>query len=258
MSQSSWQVEALLTGNWRAATSVLVSNGPHHMIVDTGMPHLAPQLVAALERKGLKPTDIHMLVNTHFHVDHVLNNSLFPGSVIYASQQGHDWCSALYSDLRDDLNWEKLVLKYYPETFEYEKARDLMATLRKLALRWWDPKRLGAASQFRWIERDPLPEGFQSLMTSGHVPGHLSLLLPSSQGGAPTVIAGDALLCRQENAPVLTMIPHNHQEFVRDRARILATKGRILPGHDQEFALSPSPELPGESGTSPPPVGSKP
>ncbi len=245
MSESNWQVEVLLAGNWRAATTVLVSNEQHHLIVDTGMPHQASKLISALEQRGLKPKDIRMVVNTHYHIDHVLNNSLFPSSVIYATQQAYDWSSSLYSDLRDDLNWEKLILKYYPETFEYERARELMATLRKLALRWWDPKRLGDASQFRWIEKDPLPEGFEPLTTSGHVPGHLSLLIETAQSGPLTVIAGDALLCRDQNAPVLTMIPHNRNQFERDRAQILAKSGRILPGHDQEFSLPPRPGLEG-------------
>ena len=39
------------------------------------------------------------------------------------SQESHDWCRAVYSDLLDQQNWETLILKYYPETFEYEKSQ---------------------------------------------------------------------------------------------------------------------------------------
>ena len=233
MAKPAWKVDVLLAGSWRGATSVLISNGRHHIVVDTGLPHEAHQLLSALAEKGLKPSDVETVIDTHFHVDHVLNNSLFPSSLIYATQQSYDWCRSMYSDLLDDQNWETLVLKYYPETHEYERAREKMEGLRKFALRWWDEKRLGSSSQFRWIEREGLPEGLASLVTSGHVPGHLSVIVPTA--GQATVIAGDALLSSNNHAQVLTMIPHNREQFERDCARVLSMPGRVLPGHDLEF-----------------------
>ncbi len=236
MRDTVWKVETLLTGSWRGATSVLASNGRYRMIVDTGMPHEMPLLAKALEERGLKPTDINAVINTHFHVDHVLNNSLFSRSQIFASQKSYDWCRSLYSDLRDDAHWEKLLLKYYPETFEHEKAAARMKQLRKLALRWWDAKRLGSPGQFRWLESQPLPEGIESLITSGHVPGHVSLIVHTAD--QPTIIAGDALLSRDQNGQALTMIPHNREQFARDRERILSMRGHILPGHDLGFSIA--------------------
>lgn len=233
-----WKVRVLLSGSWRGATSVLISNGRYHIVVDTGMPHEAPQLAAALEEARVQPADVTSLVNTHFHVDHVLNNSLFPQSEIYASQASYEWCRSLYSDLRDSERWEKLVLKYYPETFDYARAGTHMKQLRKIALRWWDAKRLGEPGQFRWLETHPLPEGFERIITSGHVPGHASLIVHTA--GQPTLIAGDALLSREEDGRVLTMIPHNREQFERDRELILGMRGRIVPGHDQEFSTSVS------------------
>ena len=237
MGNSSWTVQVLLVGSWRGATSTLLSNGRHHLVVDTGMSHEAHLLEEALKQRGLHPSDIHMIINTHFHVDHVLNNSLFPNSEIFASQQSYEWCRTMYADLLDNLNWEKLALKYYPETFDYENARENMVRLRKFALRWWDPNRLGDPSQFRWLETQPLPEGLESLLTSGHVPGHASLIAHTN--GLPTIIAGDALLTREHDDQVLTMIPHNRAQFERDRNHILSLAGRIVPGHDQEFSATP-------------------
>jgi glyoxylase-like metal-dependent hydrolase (beta-lactamase superfamily II) len=229
-----WKVDVLLSGNWRGATSALISNGRDHIVVDTGMPHEAHQLVDALQKRSIHPSDVHTVVNTHFHIDHVLNNVLFPKSVIYASQESYQWCRSAYSALLDEQNWPQLALKFYPETFEYERAEELMGKLRKLALRWWDPKRLGDPSQFRWVETQALPDGLQCLMTSGHVPGHVSLIVNPENG--PTVVAGDALLTRENDEQVLTMIPHNRQQFCKDRARILAMQARILPGHDRDFS----------------------
>ncbi|HTG62326.1 MAG TPA: MBL fold metallo-hydrolase [Terriglobia bacterium] len=233
MTENGWNVDVLLAGSWRGATSVLLSQGRRHVVVDTGMPHESPMLVAALEQRGLRPADICNVINTHFHIDHVLNNSLFSNSTFYASQQSYDWCCSLYSDLCDKARWEKLVLKYYPETFDYERAGALMGKLRKMALRWWDLKRLGHRSRFRWTETNALPEGLESFVTEGHVPGHLSIVVhtPSEH----TVIAGDAVLSRDAEAEVLTMIPHQRRRFELDRARLLSLGGRVLPGHDAEF-----------------------
>jgi N-acyl homoserine lactone hydrolase len=212
---------------------VLLSNGGRHFVVDTGMPHEAPLLLNALEERGLKPSEVSGLITTHFHIDHILNNSLFPHCPIYASQHSYDWCCSLYSDLQDDLNWEKLVLKYYPETFDYERARDLMRKLRKLGMRMWDRRRAGAPEQFVWIENQSLPEGLDVHTTSGHVPGHMSVIVQN--GAEPTVIAGDAVLSRDHDDQILTMIPYNRKQFEQDRESILSMSGLILPGHDQPF-----------------------
>jgi glyoxylase-like metal-dependent hydrolase (beta-lactamase superfamily II) len=237
-----WQARVLLPGSWRGASSVLLSNGDHHLIVDTGMPHEAHLLEKAILDAGLHPEDIRSIINTHFHVDHVLNNSLFPSSAIYASQQSHDWCMSLYSDLADDQNWERLVLKYYPETHDYDRARTHMEKLRKIALRWWDAMRLGSPSQFRWIEKQSLPEGLEALITCGHVPGHLSVIVRNSE--QPAFVAGDALLSKDRDADILTMIPVNRKQFEADRENILSRAGRILPGHGCDFALSAPPTFP--------------
>jgi glyoxylase-like metal-dependent hydrolase (beta-lactamase superfamily II) len=236
MANQNWKVQVLLPGSWRGATSVLVSNGNRHIVVDSGMPHEAHQLVKALEQRGLHPDDVKILVNTHFHVDHVLNNNLFPAATIYASQQSYDWCQSMYSDVADNQNWEKLALKYYPELYEHEKALQHMAALRRFALRWWDLKRLGSPEQFRWLERTSLPDGLESFMTGGHVPGHISLVVRS--GEQPTLIAGDALLSREHEERVVTMIPHNRARFLEERARLMEIGGRILPGHDSPFSAS--------------------
>jgi glyoxylase-like metal-dependent hydrolase (beta-lactamase superfamily II) len=229
-----WKTDVLLPGSWRGATCTLLSQENHHIIVDTGMPHEAHRLLQAIEKRGLHPSDIGMIVNTHFHVDHVLNNWLFPESEIYGSQRSHDWCCEAYASLLDEPNWEKLSLKFYPESPDYERSSELMGALRRFALRWWDRKRLGDPSRFRWIETHPLPDNLEFLVTDGHVPGHVSVIVRDDQ--LPTVIAGDAVLTRAHDDNVFTMIPHNRKQFQEDRARILAMMGRILPGHDDEFS----------------------
>ncbi|MGH9396257.1 MAG: MBL fold metallo-hydrolase [Terriglobia bacterium] len=233
MANHKWKVDVLLQGNWRGASSVLLTGGEEPVLVDTGMPHDAHQLVNALERRGLRPDDIHVLINTHFHLDHVSNNCLFPSSIIYATQESFDWCRALYADMLNDAGLQDRVLKYYPELYDYDNAEYLLGKIRKIELRWWDLSRIGAPAQFRWLEQHPLPYGIETLMTSGHAPGHASIVIRN--GCDTTVIAADALVTRTHDDQVLTMIPQNRAQYMRDRETILALRGAVIPGHDQPF-----------------------
>lgn len=235
-----------MQGDWRGASSVLLTGGPEPILVDTGMPHDAHRLVQALGQRGLRPEDIRCVINTHFHLDHVSNNCLFPSSAIFATQQSYDWCRSLYTDLLNERDWQNLMLKYYPETYSYENAAGLMAKLRKIALRWWDLNRAGAAAQFRWLEQAAVPDCIEILITSGHVPGHASLII---RNGSETVtVAGDALVTRAHDDRVLTMIPQCRAQYLRDRERILSITGFIIPGHDQPFRNNGKPQGPGVMG----------
>lgn len=236
MEEREWKAETLLPGSWRSAASVLLSNGSHRLVVDTGMPHEEHMLFSALQQRGLTPSDISTVITTHFHIDHVLNNSLFPGATIYATQESHDWCCSLYSDFLDNQHWEKLILKYYPQMLEYDHAVAHLHQMRKFTQRWWDPRRLGCSSQHRWLESHSLPEGLESLVTSGHVPGHVSVIVPEKKHTA--VVAGDACLSRSEDTRILTMIPRDRKQSRLDRARVLALGNRIFPGHDVEFTTN--------------------
>jgi glyoxylase-like metal-dependent hydrolase (beta-lactamase superfamily II) len=233
MADCYWQADVLLEGDWRGASSTLIENGRRRILVDTGMPHDAHRLLSALEQRGLAASDIECVINTHFHIDHISNNCLFPQSLIYGTQQSHDWCQALYADLANPAQWKKLMPKYYPEIFDYENISGFMAKLRNIALRWWDRQRIGKAPQFRWMESHKLPDGIDVLFTSGHVPGHASLILKGDH--RTVVIAGDALLSREHDDRVLTMIPHYREQYQKDRQQILAIAGKIIPGHDHAF-----------------------
>ena len=91
----------------------------------------------------------------------------------------------------------------------------------------------------RWLEKQALPDGLQILRTSGHVPGHISVIV--DQADLPTIIAGDALLTRDHDEGILTMIAQNREQAQRDRALILSLPGHIIPGHDRPFLNKPGP-----------------
>ena len=233
MTKPSLKFDILLPGSWRGATSVLLSIRNHHIVIDTGLPHEDHQLVQALKNRGLDPTDIGTVINTHLHVDHVMNNHLFPNSLIYASQQSYEWCSSMYSEISGNGKSNDIILKYYPEISTHQLSHSKVDWIRKFALRWWDLNRLGERSRFRWLERSELPADLECCITSGHVPGHASIVVRN--GDRPAVIAGDALLSLDHDDKILTMIPFNQQQYQLDREKILAYGGVIVPGHDHPF-----------------------
>jgi N-acyl homoserine lactone hydrolase len=96
-----------------------------------------------LAHLGLAPTDLDLVVNTHFHFDHAGGNALFAGVPIAAQE-------------------EEFLAARVPETY----------------LPVWDAHDL----QFRSERGDwsPLP-GVEMLWTPGHTPGHQSMLVRLEQ-----------------------------------------------------------------------------
>ncbi|XP_051231215.1 metallo-beta-lactamase domain-containing protein 1 isoform X2 [Dicentrarchus labrax] len=69
-------------GTFRADGTITLITGPRTILVDTGGPWDRDFLLQTLKERGLEPGDIHVVVGTHGHSDHVGNLSLFPAAVI--------------------------------------------------------------------------------------------------------------------------------------------------------------------------------
>lgn len=52
-------------------TSLLVTSGAGHVLIDTAEVEAVPQILANIRRLGFKPTDIKWLLASHVHFDHV-------------------------------------------------------------------------------------------------------------------------------------------------------------------------------------------
>ncbi|OGY42226.1 MAG: hypothetical protein A2Y67_01785 [Candidatus Buchananbacteria bacterium RBG_13_39_9] len=87
------QVKILLPGYFKwldklgrkfkaSSTVTLIRDGRVNILVDTGHHQVEKKLVVALRREGLKPNDIHYVIITHHHPDHVANNHLFKKATI--------------------------------------------------------------------------------------------------------------------------------------------------------------------------------
>lgn len=66
----------------------LVVSGSRAIIVDTGLKGEAELLIDALALRGLAPSDIEMIVNTHSHPDHTGNNFLFDHADFLIPKEG--------------------------------------------------------------------------------------------------------------------------------------------------------------------------
>ncbi len=87
------RVKILLTGYFKwlsvfknkfkaSSTVTLIRDGRVNILVDTGHHEVEKKLVAALKKEGLKPNDIHYVIVSHHHPDHVANNHLFKKAII--------------------------------------------------------------------------------------------------------------------------------------------------------------------------------
>jgi N-acyl homoserine lactone hydrolase len=142
-----------------------------HILIDTGLPanHASPAGMPPVESEknvlehltdlGLSPSDINVVVSTHFDIDHVGHHPSFPQAQFIVQHE------------------------------HYELARSGHPRFSTSRLYWDDP-----ALQYRFVDGDTdLFAGFRLITTPGHVPAHQSVLLDLPQTG-PVLLAIDAVV----------------------------------------------------------------
>jgi glyoxylase-like metal-dependent hydrolase (beta-lactamase superfamily II) len=231
-----WRVEPLLEGTGYSSSAILLHQPSCKVVVDTGLSIQESDLVHALRARHLEPADIDIVINTHLHVDHCLNNALFTRADIYLSEPEWRWTTAFYQAIFSTRDVERAALEYYPELPSYRLSPRTIRNVARLARLFWRPERLGRPDRFRWLESTPLPEGLELLRTPGHTPHHVSIRVPS----AGTVVAGDAVLSEDLDAKVKTMIPYNRELYLRTRDELLQLGLTVVPGHGRAFQPAPN------------------
>jgi len=229
---SPWTVEVLLVGNFYSSSCTLLTGDDHRVIVDTGLSIQEGELVDALARHHLTPGDIDIVINTHLHVDHCGNNSVFSRAAIFASKAEWDWTHAFYAALFSASAPEKVVPEFYPEIDAHGVKTRTIRNVARMARLFWHPDRLGVDAQRRWLETAPLPAGLQVLPTPGHTPHHLSIRVEAPE---PVIVAGDAVLAADADAKVKTMIPFSRAQSAATRRALIDRGGTIVPGHGPVF-----------------------
>ena len=238
---SPWTVDVLLVGTGYSSTCTLVSNDRHRVVIDTGLSIHEEMLVASLARRGVSPTDVDIVINTHLHVDHCGNNATFPRATIFASRAEWDWTHAFYGALFASRTPERVAPEFYPEVESYGLSTRTVRNVVRMARLFWRPERLGNPAHVHWLETSALPADLDVLPTPGHTPHHVSILVGAAE---PIVIAGDAVLAEDADAKVKTMIPFSRTQFLATRQALLDRGCTIVPGHGPTF-------LPGRTGAAP-------
>lgn len=168
-----------------------------NILIDSGLPAVIPEdaqefengedVIAQLARIGLTPDDIDTVISTHYDGDHAGRHASFTKAQ-YVVQRAH------YEDA--------------PDNPRYASVR----------AEWDQP-----AERIRLVDGDTeLLPGFTLIETSGHVPGHQSVLLRLPETG-PVLLAVDA-------APFAEWFTRDHapDESEADAAGIRASTNKLL------------------------------
>jgi N-acyl homoserine lactone hydrolase len=198
-----------------------------NILVDTGFPHsfieqppgpLGPlslevemrpedHVVSRLASIGLQPADIDLLVCTHFDADHAGNHHLFPHAELVVQRRHYEVARAgdpRYAMIRD--SWDAPGLRY------------------------------------RLVDGDTtLLPGVELLESSGHVPGHQSVLVRLPETG-PELLTIDAIPhASMRDATTRPILPNDEDEAetrasTRKLMEIAQREGvtLIIFGHDND------------------------
>jgi N-acyl homoserine lactone hydrolase len=176
------------------------------------------EIAARLEAIDRDPAKIDLIINSHFHFDHVGGNVLIPNATMLV--QRREWDAGMDSDAA--------------------------------AKRGFDPRDFDLGHKLRLLdgEHDVFGDGsVLCLPTYGHTPGHQSLKL-RMPGGDIVLAADSCYFCRTLRERRLPRFAHDHHAMLAalDRLEALEKRGaRIFFGHDPEFWESvpqaPSPLL---------------
>jgi N-acyl homoserine lactone hydrolase len=164
------------------------------------------EVSARLETIGRDPNTIDLIINSHFHFDHVGGNALIPNATMLVQRR----------------EWEAGV---DPDT---------------AAQRGFNRRDFDIGHKLRLVdgEHDVFGDGsVVCLPTHGHTPGHQSLRLRLN--GGEIVLAADACyFCRTLRERRLPRYVHDREAMLAslDRLEALERSGaRIFFGHDPEF-----------------------
>ncbi len=172
-------------------TNILIDTGlPENVQPPPGMPLpvMGKNVIEQLAELHLQPGDIHLLVCTHFDGDHAGHHAAFPQAELIVQRQ------------------------------HYELARSGYRRFAATRPQWDDP-----ALRYRLIEGDTeLLPGLELIETTGHVPGHQSVLVRLPQTG-PVLLTIDAVA--QESAFTPERVAGQMDE---DEAMLRASTRKLL------------------------------
>jgi N-acyl homoserine lactone hydrolase len=174
------------------------------ILVDVAHTGRRELLISRLAERGLRPSDIDIVVLTHAHWDHMLNIDLFTNAdvIVHTNERR-------YANRPDPDDWA--TPSYTGAILERMRLKEV-------------------------TEGDEIDQGVTILDTPGHSPGSITLLVKSESGTIG--VTGDALpnaRCALAGTPYL--IFYDEAVARESAAKIRSHCTTLYPGHDRPFRL---------------------
>jgi N-acyl homoserine lactone hydrolase len=168
--------------------------------------HPGEEISARVEALGRDPAKIDLVINSHFHFDHVGGNALIPNATMLV--QRREWDAGIDAD--------------------------------SAAKRGFNPRDFDLGHKLRLVdgEHDVFGDGAViCLPTHGHTPGHQSLKLRLA-GGDVVLAADSCYFCRTLRERRLPRFAYDKEQMLASLDRLTALEksgARIFFGHDPDF-----------------------
>ena len=189
-------------------TALLVDTGSVRILVDTGAGSLGPKtgrLMDSMATAGFGPNDVHIVVISHAHPDHIACLSRFPGaSVVINRSEFEFWKSP---ETASKLQAGKLYGLGALEGLMGASVRENLFPLQDRLRLLDEPTELAA--------------GVLVFAAPGHTPGHAAVLI--SSGRQQLLYAGDAVIHPQQFEH-----PDWTSAFDLDRRQTVTTRRKLL------------------------------
>jgi glyoxylase-like metal-dependent hydrolase (beta-lactamase superfamily II) len=191
----------------KPGSHVYLIKGTHkNMLIDTGLAANYPQLEAAMMEIGLKPSDIHFIVLTHEHFDHIGATSFFYENAVVAAQR----LAANKIELQD-------------EFVTMVKSRDSSAI---------------AFHADVWLEHDTMIDLGNYRLRALHTPGHTSGCICLYEPNEGLLFTGDTVFAGGTLSGIFGS--GNISDYMNSLERLSTLRvNQLYPGHGW---LSDSPE----------------
>ncbi len=194
-------------------TCTLLECAGFRILVDLGHPKEDPeQLLSALRVRGLEPADIHAVLFTHLHPDHIGHKDVFRHAPFVFHR---DERLAFYFKGDRTLRLSgSVLLELSPETFSRPRASEEWPALRALGRQVY-------------VRHCP-----------GHTPGSLAVF--ACVGGRVHALAGDIILNRDYCERAIPPGSSWRPELIPEQMRLIAGRADVIvPGHGAPFECRP-------------------
>ena len=189
-------------------TALLVDTGSVRVLIDTGAGALGPntgRLPESLAATGLSPEDIHVVVLSHGHPDHIANVRHFPNAAVVLMRKEFEFWTAAGTQA-------KLQAM---EMYGLGPLEQLMAAAVRDHL-------LPATDRLRLLDQSTeVASGILVFPAPGHTPGHAAVLI--SSGRQQLLYVGDAIInpAQIEHPDWVSAFDLAHEETIGTRRRLL-------------------------------------